>query len=232
MSAPEYALAPRPKAKPQVQAPLAGSTFLQSSSPPKTEKSKSGLKKRKRRKKARGDAPRKNDRNSEDTTVILDINPLVNSEAGGVRKVVQKTLSESLIITYRDSVDMEHPVDALQRGMNYFNRSHLNPSLERCSVPYSCCKRSRSSNSGSVAASLHCGQGVLNMSDAWHKVHIDSCTDAVNIKDNVIVIGGGSVVVVILLSFIDMITNTVIDEIDIIRSIYVHAAAATNRQHS
>ncbi|KAH6927566.1 hypothetical protein HPB50_005683 [Hyalomma asiaticum] len=179
---------------------------------------------------------------------------------GGIRKVVQKTLSESLIVNYRDSVETEHLVDALQRGMkccgvssnnfrdwnnnmydhstiHYFNCTHLNPSFERCAVPYSCCKRNRSSvSSGSVATSLYCGQGVLNMSDrdAWHKVHVESCTDAVNryIKENVIMIGGGSLAVVILLSFIDMITNTVIDEIDVIRTFYdnIQAAAAPSRQ--
>ncbi|XP_049529018.1 tetraspanin-33-like [Dermacentor silvarum] len=36
---------------------------------------------------------------------------------GGIRKVLQKTLSESLVVHYRDSVDTEQLVDALQRGM-------------------------------------------------------------------------------------------------------------------
>ncbi|XP_049529019.1 tetraspanin-33-like [Dermacentor silvarum] len=115
----------------------------------------------------------------------------------------------------------------------YFNCTLENLSHERCSVPYSCCKKNDSLlTSGDVAASLFCGKNVLNMtdSDAWHKVHIESCTDAINrfIRDNVIVIGGGSVVIVVLLSFVDMLTNTVIDEIDVIRSIYdnIHAAAS------
>ncbi|XP_065288432.1 tetraspanin-33-like isoform X1 [Dermacentor albipictus] len=167
---------------------------------------------------------------------------------GGMRKVLQSTLSESLVVHYRDSVDTEQLVDALQRGLKccgvshenfrdwnrnmYFNCTFQNPSYERCSVPHSCCRKNDSLTSGDVAASRYCGKNVLNMtdSDAWHKVNIDSCRDAVHrfIRDNVIMIGGGCVVIVILLSFIDMITNTVIDEIDVIRSIYdnIHAAAS------
>ncbi|KAL1419173.1 hypothetical protein MTO96_005277 [Rhipicephalus appendiculatus] len=46
------------------------------SSPPKPKKSKRGPKERKRRKKPQGDALRQNDQQFEDTTVILDVNPL------------------------------------------------------------------------------------------------------------------------------------------------------------
>ncbi|KAH9380999.1 hypothetical protein HPB48_008213 [Haemaphysalis longicornis] len=98
-----------------------------------------------------------------------------------------------------------------------------NPSHERCSVPHSCCKTN--SSSGGIV-SIKCGRNVLNMSDydAWFVVNIGNCPDAANryIKENVMIIGGSCLIAVILLAFVDMITNSVIDEINIIRKIYEH----------
>ncbi|KAK8759320.1 hypothetical protein V5799_003046 [Amblyomma americanum] len=127
----------------------------------------------------------------------------------------------------RDALWLSEEVSALLRR-RYFNCTHLNPSYERCSVPYSCCKANKSEAEkppgADLTASLYCGRDVLNLSDhdAWYRVHMEGCTDAANryIKENVMMLGGGCLVVVIVLSFIDMITNTVIDEIDSIRKFY------------
>ncbi|KAL3201149.1 hypothetical protein MRX96_043078 [Rhipicephalus microplus] len=55
-----------------------------------------------------------------------------------------------------------------------------------------------------------------------------SCPDATNryVKEHVMIIGGVCLVAVIVLAFIDMVTNAVIDEIDIIRKIYDHINGA------
>ncbi|KAK8778573.1 hypothetical protein V5799_020085 [Amblyomma americanum] len=160
---------------------------------------------------------------------------------GSVRKVIKETLSESLVIRYRDTVDTQNIVDSLQRqlrccGMSYknfrdwnkniyFNCSLQNPSHERCSVPHSCCK-----GASSGPTSIYCGRNVLNMTDydAWFIVHLASCEDAAMryVREHAMVIGGSCLIVVILLAFVDMITNAVIDEIDIICKIYSHVQAA------
>ncbi|XP_075739163.1 tetraspanin-33 [Rhipicephalus microplus] len=138
---------------------------------------------------------------------------------GSIRVVIRATLSERLVVQYRDVPDIENLVDALQRYLNsYFHCNLSNPSHERCSVPPSCC-RADSSYTG-----IFCGRDVLNLSDheAWFRVHTGSCPDAANrfLKEHVMIIGGVCLIAVIVLAFIDMVTNAVIDEIDIIRKLY------------
>ncbi|KAL1419176.1 hypothetical protein MTO96_005280 [Rhipicephalus appendiculatus] len=157
---------------------------------------------------------------------------------GDVRRMISKTMSLSLVIAYRDSADSEQIVDALQRQLHccgmtdlkfrdwntnmYFNCSAGNPSQERCSVPHSCCRRNATTAPG--AQSRHCGQGVLNETDhdAWHRVYLESCPEAAKryIKENVTVIGGCCLIAAIVLSFVDMMTESVIAEIEAIRRIY------------
>ncbi|CAN7940664.1 unnamed protein product, partial [Ixodes hexagonus] len=161
-----------------------------------------------------------------------------------VKKLIQDTLSDSLVIHYRDTADSQQFVDAVQRhlqccGMSYlsfrdwnkniyFNCSTQNPSQERCAVPHSCCKR----NSTGELLSLFCGRRVLNMSDydAWFKIHIGNCPDAAHrfVREHVMIVGGACLVVVVVLSFLDMIANSVVEEIYIIRKIYrqIHSVAA------
>ncbi|XP_077540341.1 uncharacterized protein LOC144152773 isoform X3 [Haemaphysalis longicornis] len=113
----------------------------------------------------------------------------------------------------------------------YFHCSEINMSYERCSVPASCCKANESSEG---LENFYCGRNVLNMSDheAWYLVNVESCADAANrfIKENALVIGGGSLAIVIVLGFLDMITNTVIDEINVILDIYKSVENALRRR--
>ncbi|KAL3224191.1 hypothetical protein MRX96_049619 [Rhipicephalus microplus] len=107
--------------------------------------------------------------------------------------VIRTTLSERLVVQYRDASDIENLVDAVQRylkccgmthrnfrdwenNISYFHCNLSNPSHERCSVPASCC-RADSSYTG-----IFCGRDVLNLSDheAWFRVHTGSCPDAAN----------------------------------------------------
>ncbi|XP_049272506.1 tetraspanin-33-like [Rhipicephalus sanguineus] len=159
---------------------------------------------------------------------------------GSIKSVITTTMSEKLVVHYRDSQDIQDLVDAVQRylkccGMTqrnfrdwnkniYFHCDVSNPSHERCSVPPSCCRPE------STFTGIFCGRSVLNMSDhdAWFRVHTGSCPDATNryVKEHVMVIGGVCLIAVIVLAFIDMVTNAVIDEIDIIRRIYDHIGSA------
>ncbi|KAL3194615.1 hypothetical protein MRX96_054064, partial [Rhipicephalus microplus] len=90
--------------------------------------------------------------------------------------------------------------------------------------PPSCCR------ADSCYTGIFCGRDVLNLSDheAWFRVHTGSCPDAANrfLKEHVMIIGGVCLIAVIVLAFIDMVTNAVIDEIDIIRKLYDHVRSA------
>ncbi|XP_065285153.1 tetraspanin-33-like isoform X2 [Dermacentor albipictus] len=159
---------------------------------------------------------------------------------GSIKTVITTTMSDRLVVHYRDTQDIQHFVDAIQRylkccGMTqrnfrdwdnniYFHCDVTNPSHERCSVPPSCCRPE------SAFTGIFCGRSVLNLSDhdAWFRVHIGNCPDATNryVKEHVMVIGGVCLIAVIVLAFVDMVTNAVIDEIDIIRKIYDHVRGA------
>ncbi|KAH6927184.1 hypothetical protein HPB50_000147 [Hyalomma asiaticum] len=159
---------------------------------------------------------------------------------GSIKAVIRTTLSEELVVHYRDTQDTQNLVDALQRylkccGMTqrnyrdwnkniYFQCDLSNPSHERCSVPPSCCRKD------STFTGIFCGRNVLNMTDheAWFRVYTGSCPDATNryLKEHVMIIGGVCLIAVIVLAFVDMVTNAVLDEIDIIRKLYDHIESA------
>ncbi|XP_075739143.1 tetraspanin-33-like [Rhipicephalus microplus] len=142
-------------------------------------------------------------------TILIVVNfvlgVLVYIVPGSMKSVIKTTMSEKLVVHYRDSQDFHDLVDAMQRylkccGMTSRNFRDWNDNI------------------------------VLNLSDheAWFRVHTGSCPDATNryVKEHVMIIGGVCLVAVIVLAFIDMVTNAVIDEIDIIRKIYDHINGA------
>ncbi|CAN7977807.1 unnamed protein product [Ixodes persulcatus] len=153
-----------------------------------------------------------------------------------LKRMLRSTLTRNLVVHYRDSADLQRLIDSVQvelqccgisqkdfRDWNdnmYFNCSRSNPSSERCSVPYSCCKK----NSSEQVVSLYCGQGVLNQTDydAWFKIYTGNCVDAGHrfVRENVTLITGLCLVFVILLAFVQMVTQALVDEIIIIRRIY------------
>ncbi|XP_077548517.1 tetraspanin-33-like [Haemaphysalis longicornis] len=153
-----------------------------------------------------------------------------------LKRMLRAAVSPHLIDRYRDSPDLQHFIDSVQMDLQccgltqrsfrdwnnnmYFNCSRSNPSSERCSVPYSCCKR----NSTDEVANLSCGHGVLNKTDydAWFTVHTANCIDATHrfMRENVTIITGTCLVFVILLAFVQMVTQALVDEISIIRRIY------------
>ncbi|CAN7938148.1 unnamed protein product, partial [Ixodes hexagonus] len=153
-----------------------------------------------------------------------------------LKRMLRSTLTQNLVVHYRDSADLQKLIDSVQEELQccgiseknfrdwndnmYFNCSRSNPSSERCSVPYSCCKK----NSSEEVVSLYCGQGVLNQTDydAWFKIYTGNCVDAGHrfVRENVTLITGLCLVVVILLAFVQMVTQALVDEILVIRRIY------------
>ncbi|KAH7934738.1 hypothetical protein HPB52_000028 [Rhipicephalus sanguineus] len=166
----------------------------------------------------------------------LIVGLLVFSLPSQLKRMVRNTLSTRLVLHYRDSPDLQHLIDSVQQDLRccglsqrsfrdwnsnmYFNCSRTNPSSERCSVPYSCCRR----NSTEEVVNLSCGQGVLNKTDydAWFTVYTSNCVDAAHrfMRENVTIITGACLVFVILLAFVQMVTQALVDEIFIIRRIY------------
>ncbi|XP_049514764.1 tetraspanin-33-like [Dermacentor silvarum] len=166
----------------------------------------------------------------------LIVGLLVFSLPAQLKRMLRSTLSTHLVMHYRDSPDLQHLIDSIQEDLQccglsqrsfrdwnsnmYFNCSRTNPSSERCSVPYSCCRR----NSTQEVVNLSCGQGVLNRTDydAWFTVYTGNCVDAAHrfMRENVTIITGTCLVFVILLAFVQMVTQALVDEIFIIRRIY------------
>ncbi|XP_050023230.2 tetraspanin-33-like [Dermacentor andersoni] len=166
----------------------------------------------------------------------LIVGLLVFSLPAQLKRMLRNTLSTHLVMHYRDSPDLQHLIDSIQEdlqccglsqrsfrdwnGNMYFNCSRTNPSSERCSVPYSCCRR----NSTLEVVNLSCGQGVLNRTDydAWFTIYTGNCVDAAHryMRENVTIITGTCLVFVILLAFVQMVTQALVDEIFIIRRIY------------
>ncbi|XP_075553739.1 tetraspanin-33-like [Dermacentor variabilis] len=145
---------------------------------------------------------------------------------GEVRRVIKQTMSLSLVIAYRDSADSEQIVDALQRQLHCCGMTDLKFRDWNANMCVSACEsiERRRANSAPGLLSRHCGHGVLNQTDhhAWPRVYLESCPEAAYryIKENVTVIGGCCLIAAIVLSFVDMMTGSVIGEIEAIRKIY------------
>lgn len=87
-------------------------------------------------------------------------------------------LSKDLVMKYRDDPNLQNIIDGMQTGLKccgvsdkgykdwsqniYFNCSASNPSPERCSVPYSCCRNPRDLDSGII--NVMCGNSIQNIS--------------------------------------------------------------------
>ncbi|XP_065288430.1 tetraspanin-33-like isoform X3 [Dermacentor albipictus] len=159
----------------------------------------------------------------------------------GAKRVVQRTLSATLVVHYRDSPDAQQLVDAVQRHLSccgmtsksfrdwndniYFNCSAENPSHERCSVPHSCCKNNASLLAKPLtAAGFHCGRGVLNMSDyeAWFHINWNNCADAAlhALRTHALAVCGGCLALSLGLAFLDALAHTTRAEIALIRDYY------------
>ncbi|XP_064485728.1 tetraspanin-33-like [Ornithodoros turicata] len=107
------------------------------------------------------------------------------------RSYFKKHVTEDYIVNYRESADFKKGVDELQMGFKccglteksyqdwndnpYFHCSENNPSVDRCSVPDSCCRRENRT------VKRLCGRSVLLLmrKDAIEVVYDVGCADAV-----------------------------------------------------
>ncbi|XP_069139592.1 tetraspanin-5-like [Argopecten irradians] len=122
--------------------------------------------------------------------------------------VPEDTLRDA-IVKYRDDPDMQNLIDGIQELMDccgvsntesgyrdwnnniYFNCSDLNPSHERCSVPFSCCII----NPGDKINFL-CGNGALErpLAEVEAVIHPEGCLYKLGvwIQRNSLIIGGST----------------------------------------
>lgn len=145
---------------------------------------------------------------------------------------------------YRQTEYFQHLIDGLQKSLHccgfsrdafrdwdrneYFHCDSGNPSRERCSVPFSCCRPrmlggNESSSNLPVLAARFCGHGVLLMDDqeAWQRVYTRSCADAMltYVMDNLVTFVGVGMTLNMFLLFM-LITSVVLqDQIHTISSI-------------
>ncbi|KAH6930743.1 hypothetical protein HPB50_018023 [Hyalomma asiaticum] len=112
------------------------------------------------------------------------------------RSVMEKASYVDFVRAYRNNPDFQHLIDAAQVSLRccgfskdsfrdwndneYYRCDTGNPSVQRCSVPPSCCRPANSSKEIAVNNNLMCAKGVLLMDDqsAWHVVYTRSCADA------------------------------------------------------
>jgi len=123
---------------------------------------------------------------------------------------LETELSEQLIKSYRDDLDFQNLIDLVQQdyeccGINsegykqwskneYFNcteRKEDNPSVERCGVPYSCCRPQTESS----LVNLMCGfevQALQNFEEVAMKIYTKGCIPTITtmIQNNLYTVGG------------------------------------------
>ncbi|KAL4612713.1 tetraspanin-33 [Arapaima gigas] len=111
---------------------------------------------------------------------------------------------DKAVIHYRDDLDLQNLIDFGQKEFGccgavsfkdwtlnmYFNCTPENPSMERCSVPFSCCLLSKDE----AVINRKCGQGMqeLDYLKAGDFIHTNGCIDKlVNwIHSNLFLLGG------------------------------------------
>ncbi|KAH8024386.1 hypothetical protein HPB51_022870 [Rhipicephalus microplus] len=183
---------------------------------------------------------------------LLALTILLNSVAAvagtvmpqSARNHLRQTAFVEFIQSYRETEYFQHMIDALQASMRccgfsedafrdwnlneYFHCASGNPSRERCSVPFSCCRRrvlgDNETSEVSMPVGRFCGHGVLLMDDqeAWRRVYTRSCADAAltYVMDNLVVFVGVGMVLNMLLLFM-LITSVILqDQIHSITAIY------------
>ncbi|KAL3243134.1 hypothetical protein MRX96_047587 [Rhipicephalus microplus] len=161
--------------------------------------------------------------------------------SGSIKVVIRTTLSERLVVQYRDAPDIENLVDAVPRYLKCCGMTHRNFRDWENNI-YFHCNLSNPSHEALLGAVFVLPRGLqlhgyllrtrcaepVRPRGFWFCVLTGSYPDAANrfLKKHGMIIGGVCLTAVIVLDFIDMVTNAVIDEINIIRKLYDHVRSA------
>ena len=128
-----------------------------------------------------------------------------------INRLVSRDLPQRTVAAYRDDANMQNLLDFLQQQFHccgvtvngfldwsdnmYFNCSPTNPSVERCSVPWSCCV----DPDKKPIRDLTCGRGVQELTaiEASERIHTDGCVGAVTqaVNENGHIVGTSSIAV-------------------------------------
>ncbi|KAF0312470.1 Tetraspanin-33 [Amphibalanus amphitrite] len=143
--------------------------------------------------------------------LLIGVVMFVITSASYISGVVNRDLPQKTVATYRDDANMQNLLDFLQRHFHccgvsvagyldwsanaYFNCSPSNPSVERCSVPWSCCLHP----DNTPIRDTTCGRGVQKLTAvaANEKVHTDGCVSAVvsSIEEHGHIVGASCIAV-------------------------------------
>lgn len=123
---------------------------------------------------------------------------------------IKEGLSRDPIIKYRDDPNLQNIIDVIQTEFRccgisdkgykdwskniYFECNDVNPSRERCAVPYSCCRNPRNFDSGLI--NIECGFNMQNISsvvevnkDIYTRGCIEAITETLEPNMNMVSIG-------------------------------------------
>ncbi|MBN3295780.1 tetraspanin-14 [Amia ocellicauda] len=134
---------------------------------------------------------------------------------------------------YREDIDLQNLIDSLQKlnsccgaqtpddwDLNvYFNCTDLNPSRERCGVPFSCCLI----DPADVVVNTQCGYDVRSKKSTWNNfIYVKGCIPALEewLPRNIYIVAGVFIVISLLQMLGIFLARTLISDIEAVRSSY------------
>jgi len=157
-----------------------------------------------------------------------------------VTGVIEKHLTNKLIERYREDADLQNIIDFTQQefqccGLSqngymdwsnneYFNCTSSNPSVEKCAVPFSCCRNSSDLNTGLI--NIMCGYNAQQLSEleASKKIWINGCISTIEmwVYGNLYIIAGIAVGVALAQLFVIFLARTLEGQIQRQKSLWTH----------
>ncbi|KAI0229695.1 Tetraspanin-33 [Lamellibrachia satsuma] len=129
-----------------------------------------------------------------------------------VKAKLTQVLKEEAIVRYRDDIDLQNMMDWVQKTVNccgvssngyrdwtnneYFmcnpKNPSTNPSIERCAVPYSCCRNPDNMETSLINTLCGADQQLFDYRTANKVIYVDGCVDAVIdvVKQKLYIFGG------------------------------------------
>ncbi|KAI9556927.1 tetraspanin-33 [Daphnia magna] len=156
-----------------------------------------------------------------------------------VTGILEKHLTSKLIEFYREDPDLQNIIDFTQQefkccGLSqsgyldwsqneYFNCTKTNPSVERCAVPFSCCRNPADINTGLI--NVMCGYEAQQLTEleAAKKIHISGCISIIEmwVYGNLYIIAGIATVVAFAQLFVIFLARTLEGQIQRQKSLWM-----------